>query len=1435
MTFSPTPLQPGPSVLLSSLVALLGLSVSPPVATAQVTADQTMPGENTVVTPNGDIYEITGGAVRDSTLLHSFDEFSLSNGETASFDHGLNINTIFGRVTGSSASFIDGIIRTNPAGNADLFLINPQGILFGPNATLDVQGSFFASTAERVLFADGTDFSAINPQPVTFTVNQPIGLGLGSTSGSIENQAFLEVPWGEALALIGNGIGMPGGGLLALSGVIDVASVAAGSTVTLVPPSGSPGSTWGFTYEEVDQQDLRDIQLSDRAFIEVTSDFDDNPSGRIQVRGGRISIDDSLVFAFNFGASKGGTLSVLASEQLTLSNGARIDTSTIFGNGAAGDLTINVPGGRLELQGGSAIGASTFDRGDAGNLTIDVSGGTVDLFNSSLLAQAETNATGAAGTLTLRATDLSVDGGSVISTSTLGAGNGGELTIEVAETVELLNNSFLRSQARPSATGDAGRLMLRATDLSVHNSSIVSTSTFGAGAGGELKIEVAETVELLDNSRLRTQSEIGATGDAGTLMLRSTDLSLGEGSTISASTLASGAGGELTIEVAETVELFDAGNLLVQAGENSTGVAGILTLTATDLTISDGSIVSTSAQGAGAGGELTIEVAETVALINNSRLLAESELGATGAAGLLTLSATDLSVGDGSIVSTSTLGPGAGGELTIDVSETVDLNNNSFLGAQAESGATGAAGTVALSATDLSVGGGSSISTSTFGAGNGGELTIDVSEAIELNNNSSLRAQSEAEATGAAGTVALSATDLSIGGGSRISTSTLGAGAGGELTIDVSETVDLNNNSFLGAQAEPGATGAAGTVALSASDLSVGGGSIISTSTFGEGDSGELTIDVSETVDLNDGRIRAQSELGAEGAAGALTLSATDLKLNDGSVISTSTFGEGAGADLTIEASERVNLLGNSRILARSNMGAEGDPSSLTVTTPDLSLQGGSEISTSTTGDRPGGNLVINAEGGTVDIIGVSPSASPEEREVSSAISAITEGAGAAGTIDINTGRLLVQEGGRIVSGTRGSGDGGSITIDANESIVVQGASETGRRSWIAAAASDEADAEQAGTLTLETGKLVVQDGAAIFTSTDGVTDGGELTVSADTVILSGRGTPIDDSDSNPEIDARINAASGLYARTEGAGDSGRLTVNTTGTLLIQDGARISVSTDEDADPNAPLGTVRDANITARSIILNDGRIEAESLSGNGGNLNLTVEDLILLRNGSLISATAGTADAGGDGGRIVIDIEDGFIVAFPRDNNDIIANAYTGDGGRITITATGLYGFIERDGFVDGLDLNGVNDISASSKLGRTGIVNLNTLVVDPSQGLATLADDFVDPDSLIANSCLSEDHQTEGRFVLTGSGSPPRTPEDAIASNYSTGQVRLLPDSDTESAASGWQPGDPIIEPERVIQLTDGRVAFTRDCAANPLPQVSAVVSGDVQGKVY
>ncbi|MEH2023826.1 filamentous hemagglutinin N-terminal domain-containing protein [Nostoc sp.] len=250
---------------------------------AQVIPDTTLP-TNSLVTNQENANLIEGGTKVGNNLFHSFEKFSLPTGSTAYFKNSSDIQNIISRVTGTSISNIDGLIRAN--GTANLFLLNPNGIILGPNASLNIGGSFIDTTANSIKFSNGGEFSAINPQETPLlTVSSPVGLQLGNSSGAIQVQGTRQgltapstlfspitrgsgltgfsVKPGKTLALVGGDITLKGRTLAAEGGRIELSSV--GSDVITLSPIAQG---WTLGYEGVSS--YKDIHLSQQALVDAS-------------------------------------------------------------------------------------------------------------------------------------------------------------------------------------------------------------------------------------------------------------------------------------------------------------------------------------------------------------------------------------------------------------------------------------------------------------------------------------------------------------------------------------------------------------------------------------------------------------------------------------------------------------------------------------------------------------------------------------------------------------------------------------------------------------------------------------------------------------------------------------------------------------------------------------------------------------------------------------------------------------------------------------------------------------------------------------------------------------------------------------------------------------------------------------------------------------
>ncbi|MEQ8540094.1 MAG: filamentous hemagglutinin N-terminal domain-containing protein [Coleofasciculus sp. D1-CHI-01] len=613
----------------------------------QIVPDGTLP---TNVNSSDNLqFTITGGSQAGENLFHSFHEFSVPTGGAAWFDNTSTVQNIISRVTGDSISKIDGLLKAQ--GNANLFLLNPNGIIFGAEAALDLGGSFIASTANSIKFADGTEFSAINSSASSvLTVSVPVGLQFGDSPGRIINRsqasrgdmqekfngsgtpAGLRVDADKSLALVGGEVILEGGNITAPSGRIEVGSVDGESRVTL----NLTNQGFALSYEGV--ENFQDIHLSQVAIIDVTDlspvfNSGDIGSGDIQIQGRHVTVTDgSRISSFTFGSVPARTITVTGSESVELSGFSDIlgssGITTITGNdGDAGNIKVNTR--RLIVRDGAEISTSSFpiikgpvSTGRSGNLSIaasesvQISGSSQIVGSSQLRVNTQTN--GKAGDLEITTGRLIIEDGGKLTAATSDAGQGGTIKINASDSVEIMGTGIgIEGQINSSAleassqgTGDAGNLAITTKNLRIRDGGIVSAATSGAGQGGTLTVSASDTVEVLGNglgedgqllpSRLEVSSE--GTGDAGNLAIATNNLRLRDGGEIRATSDQAG-GGNININ-AEDIRLRD-GSLISASVFESVGGGGNIAINSdVFIALEDSDILANAVDGR--GGNITI-------------------------------------------------------------------------------------------------------------------------------------------------------------------------------------------------------------------------------------------------------------------------------------------------------------------------------------------------------------------------------------------------------------------------------------------------------------------------------------------------------------------------------------------------------------------------------------------------------------------------------------------------------------------------------------------------------------------------------------------------------------------------------------------------------------------------------------------------------------
>ena len=705
---------------------------------SQIIPDTTLP-DNSVILPNGNTLEITGGTTAGGNLFHSFSEFSLSTGNIAWFNNGTNINNIIGRVTGNSISNIDGLIRAN--GDANLFLINPKGIIFGENAALDIGGSFVNSTADSIQFADEAEFSAVNPDaPPLLTIAMPLGLQFGNNNGDItvkgnghharfdfgtytidrhDRDRGLSVAPGNTIGSIAKNVSLEGGNLTAEAGNIELGAVKTGRVKLTANDLG-----WTFNYDGLDRGN---INLVNSASIDVSG----NGSGNIQIYGNEVNLTDgSAIFAETEGDIAGGLIAIDANDVKIIGTDpdfflpSSIWSDVYLGaRGNGGSVAIET--NNFLLEHGGSVNVNTFSLGNAGNLTIDANqievigesdGGD---FISGLFAQADIFLTGKGGDISVKTNSLEVSDGAQIATTTFGEGDAGDLTID-AKNIELVGTSQFGASGlfvSAEAEGNGGDLILQTNSLGITDGAKIVVSTRGSGDAGISNIS-AKDINLSGGSEFGASGIFGSavvdTGNGGDLNLIADKLSIQNGATISAS------------------NFFSRGN-----GKPGQGKAGNINLQANSLNLDNttsefASSITASANSSG-GGEIELNIANNLVLNNNSEITADTRGGGDG--GNIAIAAERLQINDRASISVNSTGDGNAGNIDLTVRD-LDSNLGNITAISQNSGG----GDIKIAADFIDLQNNSQISTSVLnGTGGGGNITID-SNYILGRNNSDIRA-----------------------------------------------------------------------------------------------------------------------------------------------------------------------------------------------------------------------------------------------------------------------------------------------------------------------------------------------------------------------------------------------------------------------------------------------------------------------------------------------------------------------------------------------------------------------------------------------------------------------------------------------------------------------------------------------------------------------
>ncbi|BAY92237.1 MULTISPECIES: two-partner secretion domain-containing protein [unclassified Tolypothrix] len=1140
------------------------------------------------------------------------------------------------------------------------------------------------------------------------------------------------------------------------------------------------------------------------------------------------------------GQGIGGTVNINVRDAVTLSGAG----STIFGSlgtgatGRAGDIKVEAR--NLFIKDGGEISSSTFGKGDSGDIFITANAISLDAASYIYNNVQSSDAVGNAGNIDIATGSLTATNGAQINSFTRGQGNAGNITIQARDAVTfdgVDSNGFPSgsfSDVSAGAVGNGGVINITASSLSLTNSGILGVSLNRAsgtlagaqGIGGTININVRDAFTISGtDSGIFGSLGAGAIGSGGNIKVEAGNIFVRDGGEISASTFGKGDSGNIYITADKTIFLDYSSYILnnVQAID-AEGNAGNIDILTGSLSVTNGAQINSFTRGQGNAGNITIQARDAVTFDGvdsngfPSASLSNVFAGAVGNGGVINITASSLSLTNSGILGVSlnrasgTLAgaQGIGGTVNINVRDVFAISGaNSGIFGSLGDGASGSAGNIKVEAGNINIKEGGEIISSTFGKGNSGNIFITGRDAISLDATSYIINNIQSiDAEGSAGNINISTGSLSLTNGSQINSFTRGRGNGGNITIQARDTVsfvglDIDESpSGLFSNVESGAFGNGGDINIFAENVFIKDGAVISSSTFGEGDAGKISITARDTVSLSGksfSRILNSVDSGGVGNSGGISINTGSLFASDEARILSSISGRGNSGGIFIEARNTVSLTGVGDLnLGRTNFDADGTIFSSSVNFGGVGNSGGvviktgtlrldsSQINASTAGTGNSGNIIIEARDQVALVQG-----SDMFSEVTCACEDNGGGVGGIGNggdIQITTGSFLLDIGANLRADTEARGNGGNIIINARDSVTFSGDL---KPFWGGAYTQVEPEAVgKGGDIIINTPNLSVSGNQEINTRTQGQGDAGNILINANSIAIAGS-------------DVFITSGASQDGRLSGTlGKGGDINISTN-SLLVTDGAKLSANTEiQNAAGNI--------NINASRLTLNNrGSITSESIAdANGGNIKLNVNDFLLMRRGAQISTTAGTTQAGGNGGNITINTP--FIVAVPNENSDITANAFSGAGGNINIFTQNIFGIDSR--LKPSLQ---TNDITASSELGVQGQIEIQQPEVQPTQELIQLPNEFIDASTKFSQICPTDPNPKPlAKFVVTGRGSLPPSPLELLTGTNIHIPLATL-EEQTATSIDGVVPVSnnaisEIIEAQGMVKTANGEIAL-------------------------
>jgi filamentous hemagglutinin family protein len=1010
-------------------------------------ADSTL---GTQVVGNGNDFAISGGVSRGNNTFHSFQDFSVPTNGSANFVNPVGNQSIITRVTGNLFSDINGTINTQ---GANFLLINPNGVVFGPGTQLNVGRVFAASTANGVDLADGAgrilsfgvngagDGALLSIDPkVIFNASR---LNLGGGNGEINNFGTLRInnP-GQYIGLVGGNVLLNGGQIISQAGGrVELGGLSATGSVDV----GIEGANLRLSFP----QDVAraNVSLNNNAAINTVGSAGADIS--INAKNIEVLSGSNIFNGIRLGTGAAGDVKLRATESINIGGVNTIITNGVVVSGNGGNILLDAAD--VTVQDSASIATSTLGQGNLGDVVVTAKNNISLKDNANIASLANRSTEGNGGNISITASSVSLQDKSRIVAFMQGNGSNGNIKISSNNSL-LLDNSSIANFVGTTGVGNGGDIDIVSGDLSVVKGTI-STFTAGKGNAGNIFVKVENNAGIAANSFIASTVDAGSVGEGGNINIASSNLSI-DNSVFFATTDGQGDAGNINIIAKDKVLLTGKSLLSGSVESGGIGKGGDINISSGFLSFSNSSSLLSSTKGQGGTGNINLLVKKDIGFSGKSSLLSLINDGGNGKAGDINVKSNSLSIQDAGIVSVNRV-QGSAGNINLDINGKISLTEKALVSTFIDINGNGKSGDINIGAGSLT-GDNSTISASTFGQGDAGNVRLIVRDALAL-NDSSVFSDVSAGGVGKGGNIDVMSGSLSLINGSRLlsvtrqpsDTQPAGRGDTGNINVKVVENAEFIGSknrqaSGLFASTDPGTEGSGGNINLEAKTLFFLQGAGLASSIAGQGNAGNITVAAKDNITFDDtAGILSRVEASGVGKGGDITVSGNSISFRRGAGLSSETLGQGNAGNIKVDAVKSIFISGEANIdrnivvvdrggiftRSQSLNSAAGD---ITITAPLINLDNQGNINAQSNFGG-GGNITIGNKNAT-DLFLLRRGA-----QVATDAGVTAQQGGDGGNININANFIFaIPKENSDISANAAQGRGGSVNINSQGLFGIQ-------------------------------------------------------------------------------------------------------------------------------------------------------------------------------------------------------------------------------------------------------------------------------------------------------------------------------------------------------------------------------------------------------------